>query len=344
MPLPVAKRDSIIEGIVLKDGQPLAGAVVAADGFGDRLGQVTLRTHTNDNGLFRLAVPYGTYHLRAAHERDSGWLNPVVKTVVAPPNGTVSGIVLNFRQSDVTLSGMVSMEGGGPVDGRVHIWAYSSDGAATHTSTPIGDAYQLDLLSNTRWHIGAVLETSDSFYAVRTVINMGTNNETLDLVLAGPFPKPGPVVVSFDAAEPQQLELADGTQIFIPAGAMPVTGTVTLRITPIATLPHQHHARLYKYGYAFIATDETGLPITSNFNQNVIIRFSYDDDELQNLGLLESHLKPAYYSTSTQNWTIPDSYVVDTSNNQVTMQIDHFTDFSLLSGAVYEVFLPMIVK
>lgn len=80
-----------------------------------------------------------------------------------------------------------------------------------------------------------------------------------------------------------------------------MTGQVTLHITPIATFPHQHHARLYKYGYAFVATDETGTPITSSFNQNVTIRFSYDEASLDALGLLEQVLKPAYYSTSTQS-------------------------------------------
>jgi hypothetical protein len=173
---------------------------------------------------------------------------------------------------------------------------------------------------------------------------MESDSKTLDLVLKGPFSKPGPVVTTFDTAEPHRVAPSDGTQIFIPAGAMPVNGTVTLHITPIATFPHQHHARLYTYGYAFVALDETGSPITRNFNQNVIIRFTYDESELQELELFESRLKPAYYSTSTQTWTVPESYVVDTANNLVTMQIDHFTDFSLLNGNVNQMYLPVIIR
>ncbi|MFQ5398925.1 MAG: hypothetical protein ACE5E7_04925 [Anaerolineae bacterium] len=344
VPLPVVQRDGLIEGVVLGPlGQPLTGTVVVADGLGGQVGQVTLRTHTNEFGVFRLRVPHGTYVLHAGNGRD-GWLNPVEKSVRVPRGGIVSGVILQFRVPDVILSGTTSIEGNPPVNGRVHIWAYSDDGGATHTSALLGEPYQLGLLSNTRWHIGAFLETGSSYYGMRTAVFMGTSDQTLDLVLKGPFSKPGPVVVTFDSAEPQQLELADGTQIFIPAGAMPVSGNVTLHITPIATLPHQHHARLYKYGYAFVATDETGAPITSNFNQNVIIRFRYDDAELVNLGLSEAHLKPAYFSTSTQQWTIPDSYVVDTGNNLVTMQIDHFTDFSLVGGTTYELFLPVLAK
>lgn len=345
VPLPVAERDSILSGVVLQpNGSPLAGAVVAADGLGSQVNQVTLRALSDDLGHFRLAVPHGVYRLRAAHEeaQANNWLNPALKTVIAPPNGSVSGITLAFRESDATLTGVTSIEGDPPVDGRVHIWAYSSSGAATKTSALLGESYSLNLIQGERWHIGAVLETEDSFYGVRTAVFISTTNQTLDLTLNGPHPKPGPVVVTFDAAEDQELALSDGTRIFIPAGAMPVSGEVTLHITPIATFPHQHHARLYKYGYAFIATDETGTPITSSFNQNVIIRFSYDESALDDLDLKEAHLKPAYFSTSTQSWTIPDSYVVDTAEDAVTMQIDHFTDFSLLGSEVIEVFLPVV--
>lgn len=346
-PLPVAERDSIISGVVLQpDGSPLPGAMVAADGIGGQIGQVTLRALTDDLGRFQLAVPHGTYRLRAAHEdaQANNWLNPVLRTVIAPPNGSVSGVTLMFRQADAELTGVTSIAGDPAVNGRVHIWAYSSSGAATYTSVMLGDTYTLNLLQGERWHIGAVLETDDSFYGVRTAVFISSSHQTLDLELNGPFPKPGPVVVTFDAAEAQDLALADGTRIFIPAGAMPVSGEVTLHITPIATFPHQHHARLYKYGYAFIATDETGTPITSSFNQNVIIRFSYDEADLDDFDLREAYLKPAYFSTSTQSWTIPDSYVVDTDNDQVTMQIDHFTDFSLLNGPVFELFLPVIAR
>ncbi len=344
--LPVVRRNSWITGTVTApDGSPLAGAVVAADGQGDVIGQVTLRAETDENGDYRLPVPYGTYLVRAAYDSDQNWLNPVILTVEAPRGGAAGNTDLQFRESDVTLSGTTSISTTARLaDGRVHIWAYSSRGAATKTEAALGDTYTLNLHSNATWYIGAVVEVGNNFYVTRQTVVMGNSNETLDLALTGPYAKPGPAVIAFDASEPVELALADGTQIYIPAGAMPVSGTVTLYITPIATFPNQHHARLYKYGYAFIATDETGAPITSNFNQNVFIRFSYDEDELFRLGLREKYLKPAYYSTTTQSWTIPESYVVDADENLVTMQIDHFTDFSLLNGSFFEVFLPMVVR
>jgi hypothetical protein len=344
VPLPVAQRDATLQGIVLNpDGQPLAGALVAAEGLGAPIAQVTLRTLSGPNGYFRLDVPHGHYRLRAG-AGDPAWLNPVLQNIVAPAGGTVSGITLLFREPDVALSGTTTIAGDPPVDGRVHLWAYSADGAGTHTSAALGELYTLALSSNSLWHVGAALETGDSFYALRTRIVMGAADESLDLVLGGPFPKPGPVVATFESDEPQQLALADGTSIFIPAGAMPVSGTVTLHITPIATLPHQHHARLYKYGYAFIAIDETGRVIDESFDEAVVVTFSYDEAELARLGLREGRLRPAYYSTTTQSWTVPDSYVVDPAANQVTIEIDHFTDFSLLDDGVAELFLPLLFR
>ena len=77
----------------------------------------------------------------------------------------------------------------------------------------------------------------------------------------------------------------------------------------------------------------------------MVIRFKYMQYELADLGLREGRLKPAYFSTTTQSWTVPDSYVVDTDNNWVVMQIDHFTDFSLLNGVeTFAAFLPTVSK
>jgi hypothetical protein len=73
----------------------------------------------------------------------------------------------------------------------------------------------------------------------------------------------------------------------------------------------------------------------------VTIGFKYDPLELVRLGIRESMLKPAYFSTTTDRWTLPESYAVDGERNLVTMQIDHFTDFSLTAMDVWTAFLPV---
>ena len=86
--------------------------------------------------------------------------------------------------------------------------------------------------------------------------------------------------------------------------------------------------------------------ITSHFNQNVIIAFQYRDEELLAWGIEEDHLQPAYFSTSRDSWTFPDSYVVDPIGNRVVMQIDHFTHFALVSEGEsgQTVYLPALIR
>jgi hypothetical protein len=125
---------------------------------------------------------------------------------------------------------------------------------------------------------------------------------------------------------------------------MPVEGQVTLHVVPIATLPHQRHANVYRYSYAITATDGEGQPIAEHFNQQVVIGFAYDERELWAAGISEHFLKPAYFSTTADEWTIPESYVVDTEADRVVMQIDHFTDFALTGAPGAWVFLPMVLR
>ncbi len=352
VPLPIIPKDAIISGTVrAPDGSPLPGAVVHARGLSGAVSHLWLHTYSDENGNFELAVPWGRYRIGAAGG-DPGWIKPVEKIVGVEPGGVSGGHELQFQLPDATIEGLLTVQNA-QEGGEVFVWAWSDDGGFTNGRFPVtydagtGEAtglYNLDVISGTVWHLGAVLETPDQYWFGRDRILVDSSTVTLDLDLFGPHPKPGPVVATFDAATPQRITLADGTQIFIPAGAMPVSGLVTLRIVPIATLPHQHHANVIKYGYAFLATDASGAPIEQHFNQEVIIHFAYDENELAQTGIPEQWLKPAYFSTTTDQWTFPVSYVVDTEANQVVMQIDHFTDFALTANPSATVYLPFFGK
>ncbi|MCB0029480.1 MAG: hypothetical protein KDE28_16310, partial [Anaerolineales bacterium] len=72
---------------------------------------------------------------------------------------------------------------------------------------------------------------------------------------------------------------------------------------------------------------------------------AYDELELALLGLTEGRLRPAYFSTTTNSWTIPAGYTVDTDANRVIMQIDHFTDYVLLNTPLgYTIHLPLVIR
>ncbi len=345
--LPVAEKDSTIRGLVLDPaGDPYNRAIVVADGTGRGVEEVTLKTRVGADGRFQLQVPYGVYNLRAIGGTESGYLNPAIKRLVVPPNTVLPGLVLQFHEADAIISGTVTLDGLPAASGTALVWGWTPDGSYSKSHAELGDMYTLAAISNTTWHVGGVYETATAFWAGREEVILTGGNATQDLVLTGPHPKPAPVAVTWDAADPQFVALADGTAIFLPAGSLPVSGTVTLHIIPIAALPHQPHANIYKYGWAFEAVDSAGQPITSHFNQNVVVAFQYDKAELAQWGIEEKWIKPAYFSTSTNSWTFPDSYVVDTAGNRVIMQIDHFTDFALVVAGdmMHTVYLPAVLR
>jgi len=348
--LPITQKDARLEGQVLDpDGNPLPGAQVIVHGFAGEVDGLWLHTVSRPDGSFSLALPYGRYRLGAVLP-GSDWLKPVETVVNVAPGEVSGGHVLQFRRSDATLSGTLTVtptQGQGPV----YVFAWSDDGAFVHGRFPVtqtvggGSAegtYSLAVISGTTWHVGAVFETPAAYWMAHQDVFVSHSAERLDLTLNGPHAKPAPVVVRFDASMPQRVALSDGTEIYIPAGAMPVSGTVTLRVVPIATLPNQHSAQVVRYGYAFLATGPDGEPIEAHFNQDVVIRFGYDEADLG--GYPEGRIRPAYFSTTTNEWTYPESYVVDVDANTVTMQIDHFTDFALIRDGMSFVYIPFLQR
>ncbi len=351
VPLKIVPKDSAISGVVLApDGSPLAGAMVLAKAASPLLQELWLQTRSGADGSFNLAVPYGRYRLGASIA-DPDWIKPAERMVDVPQGGVSSGHTLQFRLPDATIAGTLTVSNT-LSGGNVHLWAWAEDGAFTrHVFTvtqTIGQAsgpYQIGVTSGTGWHLGAVYETERQYWFGQAQVDVTTPGETAqDILLKGPFPKPAPMVVTFDAAQPQHIALADGTHIYIPAGAMPVEGQVTLRIVPVATLPHQQHASVLRYGYSFFASGPDGEPIEAHFNQDVVISFTYEDDELARQHILEQWLKPAYFSTTTNRWTFPESFVVDMDANRITMQIDHFTDYALTGMTGYSIYLPAIAR
>jgi hypothetical protein len=166
-----------------------------------------------------------------------------------------------------------------------------------------------------------------------------------DLVLIGPKLKPAPVTVLINPDEDRLIELSDGTRIFVPAGAIPADGRIILHITPLANAPHHRNGDVLGLSYAFEAYTEDGTPITESFNEDVIITFKYDPLELIARGINLNRVKPAYLSTTTNSWTAPDSYVVDEGRHTITLQINHFTEYALVSiEGTNQVFVPMVVR
>jgi len=343
--LPVVRKDSRLNGYVtLPDGTPVTGTVVVAEGISKELEDVTVRAPVDQNGYYTMTLPFGLYNVHATPL--PGYINPRMKAVYVPLRATVNAS-LQYRQADAWITGVVTLTNA-PITptGRVSLWAWTADDGYSETRVRVGGTYSLPVTSGESWKLAATYELGSYYWMTRTVVSIpaaGAVNQ--DLKLSGPRIKPAPLSVVFDASQDQSIELTDGTRIYIPGGAMPVDGRVVLHITPLAAAPHHRNGDVLGIHYAFEAFTEDGQPITQDFNQDVAITLRYDPADVLALGLGLHHLRPAYFSTTSNSWILPDSYVVDEARHEITLQINHFTEFGIVNAeGVSAVYLPIVIR
>jgi len=290
-----------------------------------------------------------------------GWLNPRPIDVPWVSAGSpATGQELRFRRLDGEIHGTVTFAPGivATPTHPAYVWGWADTGEWAETeamvSGPHTFTYTLRVVSDTVWHVGAVYEDRDNgvFYeSPEEKVPVPPTPPPVaqafrDLELGGPWPLPQPFIVSFDGTQMQTIVLPDGTELNIPPGALVVSGTVTLFIFPTYELLPEPGHEIIGAGYEMWAVDQNGQDITQ-FNKNVMMTFSYPSDAVLFLhGISEHLLVPVYYSTLAGHWILADRYVVDTVNNEITLQINHFTRFGVMSTAPAEkrIYLPLVLR
>ena len=354
---------STISGQVLKpDGTPV-DAYVFAEGDSPFVGHFEVSTWSDTSGNFELLVPEGAYVVGAGLPGDEletlGWLNPTPVDVPWVSAGSpVTGLELRFLQLDGVINGTVSFAGGISVTpthaAYVWGWAESGEWAETEAALIAGTStftYSMRVVSDTIWHVGAVYEDWDNgvFYESPerlAPVPPSTGQVTRNLDLGGPWPLPQPFIISFDGTQMQTIIMPDGVELSIPPGSLVVSGTVTLFVFPTQELRPEPGQEIVGAGYEIWAIDQSGQEITQ-FNKNVVMTFHYPTDAaLAAQGVSETLLVPVYYSTLVGNWILADSYIVDTANNEIVLQIGHFTTFGLMSteAADNRMYLPLVLR
>ncbi len=96
---------------------------------------------------------------------------------------------------------------------------------------------------------------------------------------------PTSIADTFTVSSGYNKTLGDGTQINIPANAVPVSDTsssVTINISPITTgLSATSTTKPVGYGYSFELLDSDGKAITASFTKEAVITISYDPDDVE---------------------------------------------------------------
>ena len=147
-----------------------------------------------------------------------------------------------------------------------------------------------------------------------------------------PEPEPTPPTSGTVGSEGGSVATSGGEAgITIPENV--VSDDTTFTITPstdtTATPPPTGSFMVGSQIYNFTATSAEGDPITT-FDQPVTLTFTYTDAQIAEIG--ESSLQVYYWDSSSSAW-VSVGGTVDPVTNTVTVDVDHFTYFTLMGEA-----------
>ncbi len=262
--LPVVQPKQAVSGQVLDpDGNGVRGVIVTATGIGWQglrgalIGpnqtpvglSRDMAAVTNKDGTFTLNLSYGVYRLSVLGppellkgQGDQPWISPQPEIIKLLPNQPAPTPVLRFRTGDATIHGHLSLATGSAQSGKgtevelpAMVWAATAGGPSRitgHTKVLVpmsgtgeGD-YSLPAIQGQRWVVQAVYEVGSSLWMTRAVVDVDSADVRLDLTLTPRDLLPAGVAQILDPDEPFYVELADGASLYIPAGALTVTGQV----------------------------------------------------------------------------------------------------------------------
>jgi len=151
-----------------------------------------------------------------------------------------------------------------------------------------------------------------------TVTGTGTVDVSNDVTAGGEFI--GPVILS---------SADNNATINIPAGISGTTSDgqplTSITVTQLSEPPASPPA-----GENIISSPYEFGPSGAHFNSPITMTFSYDPTKLAS-GAPETSLVIAYYSISEGQWVTLGG-VVDTVNHTITVQVNHFTAFAVITG------------
>ncbi|MCP4112186.1 MAG: choice-of-anchor D domain-containing protein [Desulfobacteraceae bacterium] len=246
-----------------------------------------------------------------------------------------SQAVLKLREADIYLEGKVLDQNGSPVD-DAFVSAYSKDSQTTQRRTDSSGAYSLHVAqagttAGNAWTVNAVKkEKGDTTYyrsQKAGVSTCGTDEvftaPDLTVESAGTFP--ASVTRRFQVDDTWTLTLEDGFHIEIPSLTVETRKqTVMVTVEPLVdSLPHNTTNHIVNNGYSIILIEkETGKQL-HELNNDVILSFSYTDEQLATMGIDESDIYPASYSTLSQMWYPKQNFILDEASNKVIFRTRH---------------------
>ncbi|MCS5574901.1 MAG: hypothetical protein NZ789_18380, partial [Pseudomonadales bacterium] len=295
------------------------------------------------SGAFSFKLESGyKYDVGVFLEPGSSYAEPTVTEVDLTSSSSKSGLTLTLGSNDSSIAGTIVLSDGSAMTEEVSVYAWSDKGQGVVTTSNSSGEYSMSVPAGATWYVGADYQgvASDG-----GALNYKTSKEvSVDLtsgsrtitgktltIFKQTYTLPTSIADTFTVSSGYNKTLGDGTQINIPANAVPVSDTsssVTINISPITTgLSATSTTKPVGYGYSFELLDSDGKAITANFTKDAVITISYDPDDVED----EDNIKVSFYSSSKGAWEEAKSVTVDKEANKIFATVDHFSSWSVTS-------------
>lgn len=348
----VTSAGATISGTLLDpNGEPVTTPtyVQASTSYGDNstataeeVGEITVGTHTDENGGYEINVPEGEYYVVSSSSEYE--INPQPVLTSTTEEAPAADVDMQYAEATAEVTGTIvdgygiginnrraSAVGDGVAD--VKIYAYSLLGNSFETVSDDTGTYTLPAIQGDTMYITAVRQVgTTAYYATTTTVEVGSESVTENVQLAETMELPEPQVATFDPQEPAVVTLADGAEVNMPANSITTENIseVNVVVTPTLEMPQHAQSVTLSYGYVVSATDDTDAPITQ-LAAPVSLTIPYDEADLTAAGLTEDSLTMGHFEDAAEIWTTMQSTVVDTDNNTFTVYPDSFSKFSVTS-------------
>lgn len=336
----VLKADAVLSGTVLDPSgksAPFVFVGISETGFANAIESKTLKdpvvagADTKQDGSYSIAVPKGTYFVKAFVSPDTGFINSSEEKV-SLGEGEKKTLQLILRRSDASISGKVTLLGQ-PVS-NAFVWGWSKSGGYQETFVQSDGSYRLNVTANETWVVAAASDGDEVFYksSETPVAVVDQDIAAFDISLGSPQKTPKSASQTTQASTLSVVETTEGTSIIAPANSISTSGGVSLSVTPDVRAPSQGEVKVVGTAYNFEARDDKGNIITT-FNTDVIVTLPYEKEELERLGTTEDSLNLGFWDEKVGTWKQLENSVVNKEEKNVTGAINHFTRFAIIAAA-----------
>ncbi|MEK7680977.1 MAG: carboxypeptidase regulatory-like domain-containing protein [Patescibacteria group bacterium] len=308
----------------------LAGALVT---FTNTSTGVVETASANASGTYSVNIKSGTYAVSTDIANyvpgEASQTATFSTTTVAYDFGGSSPDQSALIPTNRTIEGYVSSSSGGTItDG--YAWATNASGTVVTAAIDSTGHYSLPVTDGT-WTVEAVGPSSAETIKTGTVTVSGSNSTGNNFSLTSDstrVPTSTSGVISSDSGGLINDSSASGIKLSAGEGVLQTTsGDVTINLEKTYTAPDTSgFDALSNATFQITATGDSSI---KDLTGNAEIQIDYSSMVSQvPSGVSESDLKLMYYSSEKGDYVpVEGGFTVDATNNTITGQVDHFTDF-----------------